>query len=198
MNWVWIGFGVLALGTLIALLPETAFAFAVSKVPANAATASMLLLVVLAQAVPVRAQHDVSQVRTVQRSARREAHHSASSPCWCGGCPKLPGRASASVATARAVRAEVDAAHEGRHVRGQILDHFVKQQAATQVLTEPPDTASTGSRGSCRTRWRAPLLGDRADRAPLGASARRSPAAPRHALDPTLDARLDDELRNLD
>ena len=33
VNWVWFGFGVLALGTLIALLPETAFAFASARVP---------------------------------------------------------------------------------------------------------------------------------------------------------------------
>jgi len=39
VNWIWFGFTVLALGTLIALLPETAYAFAVSKVPDGAATA---------------------------------------------------------------------------------------------------------------------------------------------------------------
>ncbi len=43
VNWVWLGFGVLAIGTGIALLPEAAFAFAVAKVPANAVTTSLLL-----------------------------------------------------------------------------------------------------------------------------------------------------------
>ena len=33
VNWVWLGFGVLAIGTVIALLPEAAFAFAVARVP---------------------------------------------------------------------------------------------------------------------------------------------------------------------
>ena len=33
VNWVWLGFGVLAFGTFIALLPEAAFAFAVARVP---------------------------------------------------------------------------------------------------------------------------------------------------------------------
>ena len=33
VNWLWFGFGVLALGTLIAVLPETAFAFASARVP---------------------------------------------------------------------------------------------------------------------------------------------------------------------
>ena len=47
VNWLWLGFGVMALGTLIALLPETAFAFAAARVPegAKTATASLLLLV---------------------------------------------------------------------------------------------------------------------------------------------------------
>jgi cytochrome c-type biogenesis protein CcmF len=33
VNWLWLGFGVLALGTLIAVLPETTFAFAAARVP---------------------------------------------------------------------------------------------------------------------------------------------------------------------
>jgi cytochrome c-type biogenesis protein CcmF len=38
VNWIWTGFGVLVLGTGIALLPERAFAFALSRVPAEAST----------------------------------------------------------------------------------------------------------------------------------------------------------------
>ena len=41
VNWIWLGFAILALGTGLALLPETAFAFAAAKVPSGAATASM-------------------------------------------------------------------------------------------------------------------------------------------------------------
>lgn len=33
VNWIWVGFGVLALGTIIAMLPESSFAFAASRVP---------------------------------------------------------------------------------------------------------------------------------------------------------------------
>jgi len=47
VNWIWVGFGVLALGTLIALLPESSFAFALSKVPGGAATTLPLLLALL-------------------------------------------------------------------------------------------------------------------------------------------------------
>ncbi len=38
VNWIWIGFGVLALGAGIALLPESMFAFATAKVPEGAVT----------------------------------------------------------------------------------------------------------------------------------------------------------------
>jgi cytochrome c-type biogenesis protein CcmF len=39
VNWIWTGFGMLVLGTGIALLPERAFAFALGRVPAGAASA---------------------------------------------------------------------------------------------------------------------------------------------------------------
>jgi cytochrome c biogenesis factor len=36
VNWIWVGFGVLALGSIIAMLPESSFAFAASRVPSGA------------------------------------------------------------------------------------------------------------------------------------------------------------------
>src|SRR5687767_277400 len=58
INWLWLGFGVLAIGTLIALLPETAFAFAVARVPANAtrSAATWLLLIGLVMPAAIQAQ----------------------------------------------------------------------------------------------------------------------------------------------
>ena len=44
VNWIWLGFGVLALGTGIALLPERSFAFALAKMPAEAAATTVALL----------------------------------------------------------------------------------------------------------------------------------------------------------
>jgi cytochrome c-type biogenesis protein CcmF len=35
VNWIWFGFGILALGTLIALLPESSFAFASARAQAE-------------------------------------------------------------------------------------------------------------------------------------------------------------------
>jgi cytochrome c-type biogenesis protein CcmF len=38
VSWIWMGFGILVLGTGIALLPERAFEFALGRVPAGATT----------------------------------------------------------------------------------------------------------------------------------------------------------------
>ena len=40
VNWIWVGFGILALGTFIAMLPESSFAFAASRVSDEAAPQS--------------------------------------------------------------------------------------------------------------------------------------------------------------
>ena len=55
VNWIWLGFGIMALGTGIALLPERAFAFAAAKLPAGAATIPLILLLLLPR--PAHAQH---------------------------------------------------------------------------------------------------------------------------------------------
>ena len=47
VNWIWVGFGVMAFGTGIALLPESAFAFAAAKVPSGAVTTGLLLFALL-------------------------------------------------------------------------------------------------------------------------------------------------------
>jgi len=38
VNWIWFGFGILVLGTGIALLPDRAFAFGLGRVPSEAAS----------------------------------------------------------------------------------------------------------------------------------------------------------------
>jgi cytochrome c-type biogenesis protein CcmF len=198
VNWLWMGFGVLALGTLIALLPESTFAFAVAKVPANAAaTATMLLLAVLAQAVPVHAQHDVSQVRTVQRTPE-EMHLTRQLACWCGGCPKRP-VGECECGHWEGVRAEAMQLMKAGMSEAQILDHFVKQQGGHHVLSEPPDSAFN------RLSWLLPYAVALITLPAIVLTARRwarSTPAPAlaggTALDPTIEARLDDELRDLD
>ena len=82
VNWIWIGFGVIALGTGLALLPETAFTFAASKVPAAVPATTSLLLLLMIVATPVRAQ-DSQTVQAVQRSAL-ERRLEGEIVCTCG------------------------------------------------------------------------------------------------------------------
>ena len=48
VNWIWMGFGIMAFGTGIALLPESTFAFATAKLPAGAATTTLSVLLAVA------------------------------------------------------------------------------------------------------------------------------------------------------
>src|SRR5882762_1834083 len=60
VNWIWVGFGIMALGTGIALLPERSFAFAIAKMPVEAATTTVaLLLLVLLSGTTLSAQSNM-------------------------------------------------------------------------------------------------------------------------------------------
>jgi cytochrome c-type biogenesis protein CcmF len=50
VDWIWVGFGVLVFGTMLALLPEQAVGLATAKVPAAATTAMLILVLALAGA----------------------------------------------------------------------------------------------------------------------------------------------------
>src|SRR5882724_1009810 len=58
VNWIWFGFGIMALGTGIALLPERSYAFALAKMPAEAAatTVALLFIVLLSSGTTLSAQ----------------------------------------------------------------------------------------------------------------------------------------------
>jgi cytochrome c-type biogenesis protein CcmF len=201
VNWVWFGFGVLALGTGIALLPERAFAFAAAKVPAGAVTTSLLLLLVLWPA-PSRAQ-DANTVAPVERSeAKRKLE--AGLMCMCRGCrapmnncPMAPGCHGL-----REQEPKIDAMlAEGKSPEA-IRAAFVAEYGGT-VLLEPPD------RGFNRLAWLLPYVVGGAGATAIGLVAWRwsrkpadAPAAATSNAAPVEDAalqeRLNDELRDLD
>ena len=90
VDWIWVGFGVIALGTGIALLPERAYSFAVAKLPAEMATtttALLLLVGLLGFATPARAQH-VESGTTVPVIARTPLERTMQKKliCMCGDC----------------------------------------------------------------------------------------------------------------
>jgi cytochrome c-type biogenesis protein CcmF len=200
VNWIWVGFGVIALGTGLALLPETAFAFAASKVPAAAATSAMLLLALLFPAAPVRAQSSQT-VQPVPRSAL-ERQLEGEIQCTCGcrralnncGMPNCGGHENQTARLRQLLS-------EGKD-HDTIIATFIQEFGGQDVLSSPVD------RGFNRLAWLFPyLLGGSGalmiafaavkwSRLPGGTPAGGTDAAA--AEDPALQAKLDDELRDLD
>jgi cytochrome c-type biogenesis protein CcmF len=194
VNWVWLGFGIMALGTGIALLPERSYAFALAGMPEATATTMLLLFMLL----PATLRAQVPQVSPVQKSElRKQLEGDVMCTCGClapmGDCPMGPtchGLKEQNARMDRFLGAGMD--------REQVRAAFVAEAGSQNVLAAPID------KGFNRLAWLFPYL--------LGASgaviagfavvrwSRNHDQTPdaTAASDPALDERLDDELRNLD
>jgi cytochrome c-type biogenesis protein CcmF len=200
VNWVWFGFGILALGTGIALLPEASISFAAAKVPAEAVTATILLLSLLLPVGSAVAQHvEVGQggdprLQLSSPQAREVANKLA---CWCGGCSHLP-VGECSCAMCAIERSKIDQMLKDGKSEAQILADYVATYGGAQVFGEPPNA------GSGRFAWALPAVAGVVGFITVAFLALRWSRRPQIAGmpagvdDPEMAARLDDELRNLD
>jgi cytochrome c-type biogenesis protein CcmF len=201
VNWIWMGVGVLLIGTIIALLPERTFAFAAAHVPEHAVTTSLVVLLALAGGTAtLRAQH-VESANTVQVIPRTPLEKDMQSAiiCMCGTCGrKRVGECTCDVAAGQ--RQEIaDLVNKGK-TRDEVIQYFVAKYGSQEVLSEPID------RGFDRLAWMFPYLAGLVGLAFAGGMALRwSKRAGSRAPDPVappandaLAARLDDELRDLD
>jgi len=202
VNWIWFGFAVMAIGTGLALLPESAFAFAAAKIPAGAATTSLLLLFVLLPA-PVRAQHvENPQAVIVVPKSQLEKDLQSEIICMCGTCGrKRIGECTCS--DAAAMRAEVARLVAEGKTREQIYAFYIAKYGSQEPLASPIDE------GFNRLAWFFPYLIGATGAASIAVVAFRwsrretapdaTPAAASDADDDlALRERLDDELRDLD
>jgi cytochrome c-type biogenesis protein CcmF len=210
VNWVWTGFGVMAIGTGIALLPEGALGFATARLPAHAATASMLVLALLWFPAAARGQHVESknpQLQVFSPEVRQVARQLA---CWCGGCSKLP-VGECTCGHCALVKSEIAAMLKDGKSQAEVIQHYVEPpsdhldddvhrgQSGQLLLGEP--IAGIG-----RFVWLIPYaLGAAGALAALTLAVSWSRRAPALAGAPgvseeeaALGARLDDELRDLD
>jgi cytochrome c-type biogenesis protein CcmF len=195
VNWIWAGFGILAIGTGIALLPETAFSFAAAKIPAGAVTTSLVMLALLLSPALALAQ---KTVQPVERSAlRRDLEDNIMCMCGChqpmGSCQMRPNCGHYDEQSAKIVKLMA----EGKG-RDEVLASFVAEFGGQHVLAAPID------RGFNRLAWAVPYAVGLGGLFMAGLVAirwsRRSHAAPAApvATDAALQSRLDDELRDLD
>ncbi len=203
VNWIWLGVGVMFVGSLIALLPERALAFATSRVPEGAVTTSLVLLfLVTAGAAGLRAQHVVTSetVNVIPRSPL-ERRLQDEIVCMCGTCGRK--RVGECIcAKAGEMREEIARLTAEGKSYDEIIEYYVAKYGSQEVLASPID------RGFNRLAWLLPYAVGAAGIVLVGAIAvgwsrrarRAAPGAPRGAgdPDPALAQRLDDELRDLD
>ena len=200
INWIWVGFGILAIGTLIALLPEAAFSFATATMPAGSVTTSLLLLGLLLFPGRVLAQ-DTSKPLGVQPRSELQRSLEDRILCMCG-CRQPMGscqmRPNCAHYDEQAIKVKTYIS-EGKDY-DEVLNAFVAEHQSQAVLAAPID------RGFNRLAWAIPyaigatglvLAGfvalrwsrrQRTEDAEMRAQVQNDPLA----------ARLEDELRDLD
>ena len=209
INWLWFGFGIIAIGTLIALLPETAFSFAVARVPANAARSAGMWLILLASVSPALIQAQDGPIAepsaggglVAKSDVQRRLEHEIICMCGSAGCvratlancPMRPACHGHTEQTAR-IRAAVEAGQSHDTILASFVADF-----GQHVLEVPEDSAFN------RLAWLLPYLLAAGGLVVIVMNARRWSHRPASATsggapstDPALDARLDDELRDLD
>ena len=199
VNWIWGGFGLLAIGTLIALLPETVFSFATVTVPAGTVTTTLVLLSILFTPGLAAAQGKPSGVRE-RSELQRSLEDRIMCMCGCrqpmGSCQMRPNCAHYDEQSAKVV----SYIKEGKEY-DDVLDAFVAEHQSQAVLAAPLD------RGFNRLAWIVPyaigatglvIAGFAAIRWTRRREAQQEPAAASEPDNDALDARLDDELRDLD
>ena len=202
VNWIWFGFAVMAIGTGIALLPERTFAFALAKFPAEVATSAGAVLLVLLLAGNGWAQQTGGQNVDGLALTPLEKQLQSEILCTCGcrrgvdvcGMPNCEGHDPQA--------AKIHALVTQGKTHDEIIATFVHDFGGQDILTAPID------KGFHRLAWLFPyLLGGVG--AVAGAFAvvkwSRHPSLAAEPLPPTpaeidltLQARLDEELDNLD
>lgn len=200
VNWIWVGFGILAIGTLIALMPEGAYSFAAAKVPEGAVTTSLLLLALLLAPAAAAAQDSPPRGVVPRSDLQRALEDRIMCMCGCrqpmGSCQMRPNCGHYDEQSAKVK----DYITEGK-TYDEVLDAFIAEHETQAVLAAPLD------RGFNRLAWAVPYAIGVTGLLLAGVVAvrwsRRRPqdtpaAAAASQDDAALAARLDDELRDLD
>jgi cytochrome c-type biogenesis protein CcmF len=201
VDWIWLGFGVLAFGTGIALLPERSYSFALAGETARAVatTAVVLVALTLFGAAPVSAQMHVENatgaIAPVSSPLEQQLRHEIG--CTCGGCAHEP-LTKCTCSNAQRMRADLRAEIDKGGSHDQIVANLIHLYGSQEFLTAPVNT------GFNRLAWLFPWAMGASGAVLVGFAAvkwsKRAPDAEPHvsSVDPALEERLDDELRNLD
>jgi cytochrome c-type biogenesis protein CcmF len=139
VNWLWFGFGIMSIGTLVALIPERAVALAASRVPQSAVTTGLLLALLSGVPAHVHAQH-VENAQVVMLVARSPVEKKLRDEivCMCGTCGRQR-VGECTCGTAAAMRDEIaQLVAEGKSY-DEVVDYYVKKYGSQEVLAAPID-----------------------------------------------------------
>jgi cytochrome c-type biogenesis protein CcmF len=200
VDWIWFGFGIMAFGTGIALLPEQTFSFAAAKLPAGAVTTSLGILLALLMSGPTLfAQQTMPPDETAlnpRNPLEKQLHGEVN--CACGGCyGPLKDCPMMYCTTRMQEKSEVRDLVDHGKTHDEVLAAFVEKYGE-QVLNAPID------KGFNRLAWLIPSLLGVGGIGLVGFVAMkwsRHPEEPKSqetTEDPSLKDRIDDELRDLD
>ena len=204
VNWIWLGFAVMALGTGIVLLPERTFAFAMAKFPAPevATTAGILLLMLSLRRLRSRSIPRVAPLcpsRSIRHSSVRCSARLSACAARAGARISRSARANQPQTCAPSSRGLSDG-----KTREEIIQYYVAKYGSQEPLASPID------KGFNRLAWFFPYAvggfaaiagvfvvrkwSQRSHQEPTAAAL----PGVTSAEDAALQARLDRELDNLD
>jgi cytochrome c-type biogenesis protein CcmF len=203
VNWVWVGLVIMVMGSIITMLPETMFAVSMAKLPAGAATTSLLLLALVLPAAPLHAHDQGQEPAASEAPDRSEVRNKLEGElmCMCGcmrpmnDCPMEPNCHGLDEQ-----RTKINGFLDKGMDHDAVLAAFVQDYGGQHVLAAPID------KGFNRLAWFFPYFLGLAGAVGIavvaikwsrrGEDGEETPV-PR-TEDTALKQRLDDELRDLD
>ena len=204
VNWIWFGFTIMALGTGLALLRESSLAFVSAKVPAGAATTSLLVVSLLigGMGTSVNAQVAVPNGAELTPDQQRlEAELQDELVCVCGTCSHLQ-LSTCTCSTAVDMRLRLNGQIAMGKDRDGVYQHFIETYGSQEPIGAPIGAFN-------QLAWLFPILVGGTCLVGVGFVALRwsrrdsefqepEASGPANEQDQQLEDRLDDELRNLD
>ena len=181
VDWIWLGFGVLAFGTGIALLPERTYSFALARMPGEVATGTVALLMVLAlggASLGAQQQHVSDPNIAISPSKNGlEERMREEMGCVCGTCAHEP-LTKCTCGAAQRMRGELRSQIDEGKSHDQIVQAFIGIYGGQQFLTAPLD------KGFNRVAWLFPYLLAGTGAAALGFTAVKWSRRPSDAPEP--------------
>jgi len=215
VSWIWIGCVVLIFGSVISMWPQ--FEFGESRVWTGArglaATAASVVLGIMLAATPVARAQGTSSLHsgTVHIENDLERGIFEHLRCMCGGCERLP-LSSCGCSVADEARERVRAKIRAGETREQILEEYASPDwplSASEQVHGADAVNIPANRGVLRAIYLVPVVAITLGALGLAGLLRRwrrggsqvaaaGPTSASASVDDGYDARLDDELKDID